>query len=390
MAERFFMNESIFMLVVVASGLAMAVGMVVLIGAVRKRQTDKLGDLAIDADPLKGKSSGSGVYEGVEYKYEYIQGGKNKQPEFRVSVRCVSSGSFKVVKETGFDRFFKKWGLCVELSTGDPEFDGRFYIRSNAVNFVRAYFAVPEHRQAVGEIYDRGFRQVHHDGKSMVAVIKPFRSRERVNRRLVEEVVERLVVLSEEVPDVPETALSNWKAKRVVAFAVPALIYVTAFPALIVGLAHYRPLDFWDIVVASLTFSVPVMVVMWWLSVLLLRGRSTSHREWFIVWICSLFAYPFAGGSYAVYLNGGLDKGVETSYRVMVVGKYISESENDTDHYAMVDSWRTLGDTENIKVTESVYQEIDPNEAAMTVTTKPGRFGYEWVKGYRLEAGTKL
>jgi hypothetical protein len=71
----------------------------------------------------------------------------------------------------------------------------------------------------------------------------------------------------------------------------------------------------------------------------------------------------------------------------MVVDKVISKSDKSTSYYAIVESWRDPGDVEKIHLNERDYQKVQPESTEMTVVTKPGRFGYEWIKEYRLETG---
>jgi hypothetical protein len=336
---------------------------------------------------LTSKNKGVGSFEGVEYKFEYFSGGKNAPPSLKVIVDCPSTGSFQTAKETKFDRFFKKWGLCAEINTGDLDFDQRFFIRTNTVNFTRLFFEAPEKRQAVTEIHERDFKHIIHDGKTMAAVKSPYNLKDGVDRKLVEEVVAQMGVLSKRVPSIAETGTSNWKVIRFVMFAIPALIYLTGMLTFVFGLVYFEPLDFWDLAAASLKFSIPVMVIFWWISALLLKGRSTSHREWFIIWITSLFLYPFAGASYMMFLNGYRDQAPAMSNQVMVVDKRISKSDKSTSYHAFVESWRDPNDVEKIDVSERDYPRIQPEATKMTVTTKPGRFGYEWIKEYRLETG---
>lgn len=335
-----------------------------------------------------GQTMGSAMVEGVEYRWHYYEGSKNNPSFFKVLIDCESEGSFKIAEETGFDKFAERMGINVELKTGDIEFDENYYLTSDHVEFSRMFFDSSKRRQAIREIFGNGFNQVEFDGMEMAAVLSPFKREQPIDDAIVERTAANLIDLIENMPEVPDIlgpAGGGWKARRVIAFAVPGLLLVGGVTLLFLSLAKYTPLDPWRLVFSSLKISLPLLVVYLWLALQLLKGRSTSHRELIIVAIISLTAFPLAGAGSKAFLNASLDTGVATAHRAPVVHKYYSISDDDETYYALVESWREPDSTEKITVTSGEYSRIDPGSALITVVTKPGKFGYEWIVQYRIE-----
>ena len=79
-----------------------------------------------------GHDRGTGVSNGITYNYEFYSGSQNSPSFFKLSIDCQSDGSFEVTRESAFDKFFEKIGICSEVKTGDEDFDDNFYILLNS------------------------------------------------------------------------------------------------------------------------------------------------------------------------------------------------------------------------------------------------------------------
>jgi hypothetical protein len=328
-----------------------------------------------------------GHHEGIDYSWQYQRGSRNSPSFLRVAVNCQSPGSFKITKETGIDRFFKKLGICCEIKTHDTAFDDKFYITTNTVNFTGLFFGKSRKRKIVNEIYDKGFKEISHNGKVMTAKFSPFKPGKQFDINLISEVAAVLAELSREMPIAPGPRAfdtSGWKMKRAIAFIVPILLEITGVALLVIGLSKYNPLDEFKLILGTLKFSVPLLIIFLWLAVQLLKGRSSSHRELIIVIFLSLFAFVLAGAGSGIFLNGYLDQSQPVNHETLVVGKHISRSKNSTSYYVRVESWRKDGDKESLRVSRNEYDRVVPQKTELTVTTKPGKFKYEWLVGFKL------
>lgn len=328
-----------------------------------------------------------GKTEGVDYNWMYHRGSRNSPSYLSVTMDCQSPGSFKITKETGFDRFFKKLGICIEIKTHDTEFDDKFYITTNTVNFTNLFFSKSQKRRIINEIYDKGFNEISHNGKVMMAKCSPFRPGKQFDMTVISEIAALLDQLTKDMPIAPTPqafASTGWKVKRAVAFAVPVLLEMLAVTALVFGIVKYTPLDGWQLGLSFLKYSIPPLIIFLWLAAMLLKGRSSSHREFIIVVFLSFFAFILAGPGLGIYLNGYLDKSQPVIHETVVLSKYISRSKDSTTYYANVESWRADGGIEAIRVSSYDYDRIIPRKTEITVTTKPGKFKHEWLVGYKV------
>lgn len=358
----------------------------IIVHVVRKQKIKNM--LLREQGFLEKGAKGNGDYEGIEYSYYHFQGGKNAPPYFKVSVDCPGGGSFKITRENRFDRFFKKLGICVELDTRDQEFDDNFFITTDTVGFAREYFSKPEKRRAVMDIFAKGFSQVLYEGKKqeLTATWNSYPRGRDMEIKTVEEIALSLGQLSREVPNIYEQdiiEIAALKQKRFFSAAVPIFLLIAGIIGMIFGFSVYRPLDEGKAVLNSLQYSIPLLILFLFVSVNLLRGRSSSHRELIGIWVLSIFAFILGGIGGEITLNGWLDKGKPMVHEVDVINKYTSRSKNNTTYHVVVKSWRKSEYSEKLMVNANLYDELEAGQSKMIITTKPGKFGFEWLVDYQ-------
>lgn len=354
----------------------------------RKVKIEKAESDELQPGFYKSERKGGGTIEGIEYKYEYTPGSQYQQPSFRITVECVTSGSFKLSKQTWFDRFFKKLGITQVISTGYADFDDRFYLTTDDVDFTESFFSKEEKRQAALEIYENGFNIISHNGKVMEAKCSPFKLKDKLDGTLMAEIVSGLGMMSRDIPEVAESrpiVISNWKSRRAAAFVIPSVIFLAGIVATGIGLTRFKPLDGGDLFLDSLKISLPLIFIFMWFAVRLIRGRSSSHWEISAVFVITLLAFIVGVFGFEAYLNGRLDTEEASVHTVKVVGKYISKSKDSETYSVKVVSWREGRTTEKLKISHSQFRKVVPFTSEATVKTKPGRFGFEWLVGYRLD-----
>jgi hypothetical protein len=346
----------------------------------RKRQ--QRAELEGGPEMVAKGASGEGTYEGTIYRYKHFRGTDKAPPYFSIMIPCTSSGAFTITPETKFDRFFKKLGICVEIETYDPGFDDTFYINTNTIPFTRSFLEKSENRRGIQALFDLGFNYLKHDGQTLTLTWRKFPRRTQMEVETMEKAVAHLVEQGRSLAKIatfetPEP--STWKLKRLFAFAFPILLAVTGIAAMIIGLSKYKPLDPGKVFVDSLKFSLPLLVLFIWFSIRLLKGRSSSHRELIAVFFIALFAFPLAGFGYRGFLNGALDDSPPAVHQVIVLNKYYKRSKNKYSYYAVVNSWRKPESEEKLRVSKSFYNYLQPGSSTITITTKPGKFGFEWI-----------
>ena len=357
----------------------------------QRRFTNRLGE-ALGAVRSKGQMNGT--HDGIAYHFRWHPGSGNTPSYLRVFVDCSSPGRFRVVREGTLERFFLKLGIASPIRTGDTAFDQEFYILSNETDFASGYFHDPQKRQAVMEMFRMGFTEVKHDGKVMEARWSPFAMSDDVDPQVITAPLPQLSFLAKiEGTPFPYQPLAlapqgiSWKSQRAMAFAVPILLLVTGFVALIWGQVNFEPLDGGSLFLESLKFSVPALIVFSWIALRLLRGRSGSHRELLAVLGLSLVAFPLCGFGGGVAANGWLDTSQPMVHQAMVLKKVVTRNKNSTDYHLQLRSWRSPTDTEKLTVSKRVHDRVTPGKTVITVLTKKGYLGYEWWVSYGIAEG---
>jgi hypothetical protein len=314
-------------------------------------------------------------------RYNWVTAKGRRPSSLTVEVREHTSGSFRVHTETGYDRFCKTIGLAREIQTGDPTFDYQCYVQTDALEFCTEFFADPDRREATRELLRSGFTEVAHDGERFFATWQGFPSDRAGDRSVVEEAMKLLATVSRHPPAAKPSDADRVRTRRRrriirqwVVLVLPIVLGISIFVK-----NEHPPVDSWPVIFFSLVFSIPALLVFLWIAAWLLRGHSTSHRDWLLTMWVSVFAFPVAGYSVAANLNGMLDKAPQTTHLVPVTGTSRSGSKSRS-YYAIVRSWRDPADTEKLRISYAEYERIKPNLCHAVVVTGPGAFGYEWIE----------
>jgi hypothetical protein len=375
-------EETLFPIIII--GIVIIILAVVAFAVIKtiKRRRQQQAEFADGPEMVAKGASGEDTYEDTTYRYKHFRGTDKAPPYFSITIPCSSSGAFTITPETKFDRFFKKLGVCVEIDTHDPGFDDAFYINTNTIPFARSFLEKSVNRNSIQALFDLGFNHLKHDGQSLTLTWRNFPRRTQMEVETMEKAVTQLVEQGRSLAKItsfetPEP--STWKLKRLFAFAFPILLAVTGIAAMIIALSSYKPLDKGKLFVDSLKYSLPLLFLFTWFSLRLLKGRSSSHRELIAVFFISLFAFPLAGFGYRGFLNGALDDSPPAVHQVIVLKKYYKRSKNKYKYYAVVNSWRKPETTERLRIKKSFYNYLQPGSSTISITTKPGKFGFEWI-----------
>jgi uncharacterized protein with PQ loop repeat len=362
--------------------IVLALAVFFIIKAFKRRKKKTQEELASHPDAIPRGAVGENTYDGITYRYKHFRGTDKAPPYFTITIPCSTNGAFKITKESKFDRFFKRLGVCVEMTTHDPEFDDTFYIATDTIPFTRTCLERRENRKSIQAVFNLGFNLLKHDGKSIIITWQRFPRKQLMETATMETVVAQMATISKKLPEIrqPEqNDSSTWKSKRLLAFGIAIFSLISGIITMIIGLTNYKPLDPGSLFFNSLSYSLPLFVLFVWISLQLLKGRSTSHYELIAVFIIAFFGFPLAGFGYTAYSNGAWDKNMATVHDAQVVHKYYSRNKNSYTYYSVVNSWREDQVNEKIKVSKSFYNHLQPGSSVMAITTKPGRFGYEWI-----------
>ena len=145
------------------------------------------------------------------------------------------------------------------------------------------------------------------------------------------------------------------------------------------GSHAYPPLDAGDLMRLSLRYSAPALLGFLVLSVVLLKGRSSSHRDLGLVLLASSLGAIVGGFGGFTVANGYLDGGAATSHDAAVLARRKTSGRSES-HYVTVASWRAGRESEELDVPRRLYEAAGAQGARLRVTTRPGRLGFEWIE----------
>lgn len=339
--------------------------------------------------PLRGRKIFIVPLPSGEYRYQYFARSKNSPASLGVWVAANSNANFKITRETQTDSFFKKIGVAIEMQTGDHDFDSKFYISSDFPEFIRSYFSNAEKRQAVRCIFEHGFSEIVFNGKEMKIKQAPFEGEKFLDPSILEAPLACLRTLSENLLSYPTGDTSFvflWKIKKYALFFVSIMTLITGMLTIIWSEISFNALDSLSLFRDSLKYSVPIFILFSIISLMLLKGKSASHHVLMSVLIIALIACPLAGYGVEQMCNGKFDLEPAKRHTALIVDKYRRRHKNSTSYYAVLMSWRKNHATETFSISQSEYNRINPQRSHMTVETKLGKLGFEWVVSKHLES----
>ena len=351
-----------------------------------RQENKKISILAISAEAIHAQKISGKRYrfrlENTEFEYRYFPGAKNSPPSLTLITRCAAPGDFSVSRETAFDRFFKRLGIAVELSTSDTEFDSKVYIKSNDIPFIQRYFQDHRKREAVLALQKLDCTQVTLNGKMLKIVCSPFLLERLESESFLNEVAKYMSVLVQDMPQNLDRSIfwgiPVWQSNR-------AFIFSMAVLSLLVGVVcsfwmiQFDPLDDGKIFIYGLKFTLPALLVFVFFSVVLLKGRSNSHNELVTSTVLGIIGLALCSLSVPAYINGKYDPGRSIVHTVTVIDKYTTRSKNHTSYYVRVQSWRPNRSSELFSVSRSRYYSLNAYQSQVAIETKPGHLGFEWV-----------
>jgi len=369
----------IFVLIFILIGAVLAWTIFKIVRAKKKQQMKES-----DTGKIAKGDAGSATYNGINYSYKHFRGTDKAPPYFSITIPSQVLANFTITRETKIDRFFKKLGICVEIITHDPEFDNTFYINTTKISFTKHILEKPENRDLIKKLFDLEFNHLKHNGKALTIMWKNFPRGGQMKTEVVEKAVGFLDELNKNIENISPTEFERekpqpWKLKKYITFALLFLMLLTGSAATIFTFISFAPIDMGKMFFNSLKYAFPVLIIFMWIAIQLLKGRSSSHRELIVVFFMAVFAVPISVFGYFGYFNGKLDQHKPSSYNVFVIDKYYSRNKSSYRYYAVVNSWREIKPRETLKVSKLLFQQIKPNESKLTVVTKPGYFGYEWI-----------
>jgi len=360
--------------------------------------------------------------------------GEDSHETLFVSIPCPFPGDFTIMKNVSEDPDAVTMPLIgtmikafkgQKLPTGDPEFDRKFDVCGSMTKcpFVETYFSREERKNAIEEIFKAGAAEIQIRDQAIFASWFPFSLKKDINPKSIKAVLAPLVVLTEDIPQVPDEVLelSPETKKKLGIGCLPIILLFIGFISYFWGTWTYQPLSPGDLYQAALRYIyialglysfIYIMIVFKPFSpgetgsdgILIKTGYSHLRsvpsepktqssqsillgKTFFalrIVFAAILIyvSFTYAGRNLAVLLNGMLDKGEQTEHTIEDLYKFQNKKNLS---YIRFPSWRNPGTKEELHISSSEYKAIVPGKTKMIISTKPGTFGFEWIVSKKIE-----
>ena len=86
-------------------------------------------------------------------------------------------------------------------------------------------------------------------------------------------------------------------------------------------------------------------------------------------------------------VDGYWDPSPVQYHEALVAGAYTARSRSSTCYHLHLNSWRGGREMESLQVSQKTYLQAVPGQSRVHAGTRSGKFGLEWLAGYRLETG---
>jgi hypothetical protein len=288
---------------------------------------------------------------------------------------------FRLARESGWDRFFKRIGFAHELQTGDAAFDATVYVTCDHPALAPVLQADAGARAAILALFDAGAQRIFADGANLWVRRAGHREPDATELAL-------LATVREALQAVPATDLPTlrdpyfWRALGIGAVAWSLALY--GLPATLEAATRVEPLYFqWKpVITLGLIAALGVLVGLVGLTWVLLRGSSRSHRIFLENALVLTLGLPFSMTTLVSDLNISLDRSPAVVLRARVQATYttISRSRHGSHtHYHVRLAPQNASLPRQVEVSSGTYVRAHQG-GNLIVTMHAGALGVPWVQ----------
>ncbi|MDI1477072.1 hypothetical protein [Polyangium sp. y55x31] len=287
-------------------------------------------------------------------------------------------------RETSLDMLGKKLRINREVQTGDATFDAAVYVESDAPDFdVQRVLGEARVRERVLALLDAGFSAVAiHDGGGKLLAVRD--AGERFDADALRGACGELGAIAEALPtpSARPHAPPLWLAGPIAA-VVSAVLAFVGFYLLSWARGAYYPLG------SSATIMGAALGLVAWLCTLplvgvLVRGRSVSFRLFGACFCFLLLGMPLSGAGTAIAMNGRMDADLPACLGARVASKGSRTYKTSTSYFVHLTGLPGESAPVELPVQRDVFTSLHEGQDVF-VEVGQGRFGWEWLKGIRLD-----
>lgn len=344
----------------------------------------------VEGRDYSGRFKGGGEREGIEFTFLQGPGGEHGQ-FLRVSIPSYFQGDFEITLEELMPHLLESAGLAKPVSTGDKEFDAEFAVMADPPENARRIFIDGHARNIVRELFKGGVSAIRHTGSRLEFEIAPFEAVAPGMAETIGSSIKRLDEMASLLPSAKNEEMDKLAMRRAalrsLVIGVPVAFLAAGMGGVHASLAFYRPLDVWDIFYDSLKYGVPATALYVYLASRWLSGKPQSARAMTFVVGFSVTGFIIGAFGLEMFFNGALDDGPKTAHAAQLISKKTEQPDRSTRYILVVRSWRQGREMESIPSPHHIYELAEPGKSVIDVTTRPGRFGFEWIVSLSHRAG---
>lgn len=362
---------------------------------VRRRNLERLAGGGLHLEPREPQRVSLDV--GEYFRLFFPQAGK-VPPALVLYVPVAAAMRLAIKREGVLERFFKRIGVSVEPQVGEQRFDADYYIISDHAREAQEGLFDSRAREAVAALFGLGFTALILDRGHLQAVVVPLTpGKEGLSAEVLDQAGAHLLTLACRLsgrstvaavstvavpPPYPSSLFigrAGWTVRRVSAYVTASAAVVVGFSMALTGHLLYRPLDGVSLFVHALWIGALLWLVYLLLLARWISGRPDSHYDFMINGAVGMVGLPLLCAGGLLVGNGLLDSSAATPHTAQVIGKRSWHDKNG-EHYEMrLASWRPGVREEELSIGGGLFHRLIPGEDRVTVITRQGHFGYEWV-----------
>jgi hypothetical protein len=342
------------------------------------------GPMAKKMKALGGKVNNQGdgilLFDGKPVSLEYFSGSRYQPSYFKISVPGNFGGRLVIRRETIKDKLSKDIGLDQEVQVQDKEVDQKLFFECDTPEFVKQLFSDFEAKHIALDSL-RYFTSIDITPHRCAFTRIPGQYPTHIGNDIILNAGPKLLSFVKFIPKSSSPArpeISNFKKQSALLDRIGYGALICGFAVLFWAVYCFRVFDDAKLWHSSLPFSIGLFIAGVIFAFERIRGFSTSSK------VLLDFMFRFAIGAVLLgrfggaVANGLFEQSQVSTFQQRVIDKYISHGKS-TSYRVIVAPWAGHFRSWGFSVNPDEYNNVKIGSTQYMITTKPGRFGFEWV-----------